>query len=84
LVVLRPSGVPGAEPVVTTLGMAIPATLLAAGCLWVAWRMANNAAVLTGSPRYRLRYFASRYSVIVAVTFVVTLLSWRERLGVFG
>ena len=83
-VVLRPSGVPGAEAVVTTLGLAIPATLLAAGCLWVAWRMANNAAVLTGSPRYRLKYFASRYSVIVAVTFVVTLLSWRERLGVFG
>lgn len=45
---------------------------------------ANNAAVLTGSSRYRLKYFASRYSVIVAVTFVVTLLSWRERLGGFG
>ena len=73
-VVLGPSGVPGAEVVVTTLGMAIPATLLAAGCLWVAWRMANNAAVLTGSPRYRLKYFASRYSVIVAVTFVVMAL----------
>jgi hypothetical protein len=84
LVVLRPSGVPGAEPVVTTLGLAIPATLLAGGCLWLAWRMANNAAVLTGSPRYRLSYFASRYSLILAVAFVVTLLSWRERLGVFG
>ena len=83
-VVLRPSGAPGAEAVVTTLGLAIPATLLAAGCLWLAWRMANNAAVLTGSPRYRLSYFASRYSVILAVTCVVTLLSWRERLGVFG
>ena len=83
-VLLRPSGVPPAEAVVTTLGLAIPATLLATGCLWVAWRMANNAAVLTGSPRYRHKYFASRYSVIVAVTFVVTLLSWRERLGLFG
>ena len=83
-VVLRPSGVPGAEHVVTTLGLAIPATLLGAGCLWLAWRMANNAAVLTGSPRYRLKYFAGRYCAIVAVTFVVTLLSWREGLGLFG
>jgi len=84
LVLLRPPGVPRSEVVVTFLGLAIPATLLATGCLWVAWRMATNAAVLTGSPGYRLRYFASRYSVIVAATYVVTLLSWRERLAVFG
>jgi ABC-type transport system involved in multi-copper enzyme maturation permease subunit len=80
----RPSGVPGGEAVVTILRLVIPAALLAAGSLWIAWRMANSAEVLTGTPRYRLRYFASRYSVIVAVTFVVTLLSWRERLAMIG
>lgn len=46
--------------------------------------MATNAAVLTGTPRYRLSYFTRRYSVILVVTFVVTLLSWRGQLGLFG
>lgn len=84
LVVLGPSDGSASEPVVTTLGLGIPVTLLAGGSLWVAWRMANNPSVLTGSPRYRLGYFGLRYSVIVALTFVVTLLSWSGQLGLFA
>ena len=83
-VFFRPGGEPGAELSYVFLSLAVPAMVLAAGCLWAAWRMANNKAVLTGSAGYRLKYFAGLYTVIVAVAYVVTALSWRGPLSMIG
>ena len=43
--------------------------------------MATDPAVLTGSPRYRLRYSGRFYAAVAAVTFVVALIWWREPLA---
>ena len=79
-----PPGGSGAESSVVYFGLAVPSMLLAAGCIWAAWRMATDPAVLTGSPRYRLKSSGRLYAAVVAVTFVVTLLWWREPLAVIG
>jgi len=83
-VLIRPNAATGGEWSVALLGLTIPAMLLAAGSLWAARRMATNPAVLTGTPGSRLRSFAGLYAVVVAVTFAVTLLSWRQPLALIG
>jgi len=80
-VLIRQSGVPVAEWPVVFLGLAIPAILMAAGSLWIAWRMANSPAVLTETPAYRFSFVARNYTLLLAVSYAVTLLSWRERLA---
>ena len=79
-----PDGVSGAATAVEYLGLAVPSMLLAAGCMWAAWRMATDPAVLTGSPRYRLRASGRLYAAVAAVSFVVTILWWSEPLAVIG
>jgi len=74
-------GLSGTETTVEYLGLAVPSVLLAAGCMWAAWRMATDPAVLTGSPRYRLKLSGRFYARVVAVSFVVTLIWWREPLA---
>jgi ABC-type transport system involved in multi-copper enzyme maturation permease subunit len=80
----RPGGDPGTEIVTVLFGLAVPATVFAAGCLWAARRMATRLEVITGAPGYRLRVFGRLYATIAAVSFVVTYLWWREPLGMIG
>ena len=75
------SGIPTS---VEYLGLAVPSMLLAVGCIWAAWKMATDPAVLTGSPRYRLKASGRLYAAIAAVSFLVTLLSWSEPLALIG
>jgi len=78
------ASVPGADPVLIFFGFAVPTTLLAIGCLWAARRMATDPAVLTGSPPFRLKWFASHYAIVVAVAFLVTLVWWRAPLSLMS
>jgi ABC-type transport system involved in multi-copper enzyme maturation permease subunit len=76
-------GIPGEQIFGLLLGAAGPLALLAAGCLMAARRMATDRAVLTGSPRHRLAYFARVYFVIMAVSAVVTLAAWPDLVSSF-
>lgn len=83
-VVMVRSGAAGGGPVLVTLGLTVPAILLAAGCLWAARRMAVDPGVLTGTPGDRIRSALRLYAGIVALTTVVTLVWWRQPLALIG